>query len=166
AALASRALFAVIAFVPTVLLPQAAGRSARGERTRYLFMQAFALAALIAGCAILAFALFPRLVITTIAGQKFAAGAVLLLPYVYAVAVLSLANVTATYNIARGRMWFVVPLALVAVGEIVAVVVRHRTANDLLQTIAVGHTLALIACLVSLGRRRGAPGNGERTPWG
>jgi O-antigen/teichoic acid export membrane protein len=167
AALASRALFAVIAFVPTVLLPQAAGRSARGERTRYLFLQAVVLAALIAGCAIVVFALFPRLVITTIAGQKFAAGAVLLLPYVYAVAVLSLANVTATYNIARGRMRFVVPLALVAVGEIVAVVVRHRTANDLLQTIAVGHTLALIACLVSLGRPAPGPApEAAGSPWG
>jgi len=49
-------------------------------------------------------------------------------------------------------MAFIVPLGCVALGEIVAVVVRHRSAADLLQTIAVGHTLALLATTVSLGR--------------
>jgi O-antigen/teichoic acid export membrane protein len=164
AALASRALFAVIAFVPTVLLPQAAGRAARGQRTRALFGWAFCLAAAIAAASVGFFALAPHFVITTIAGPKFDAGAALLVPYVYAIAVLSLANVTATYNIARGRMQFVVPLACVAVGEIVAVVLRHRSAYDLLQVIAIGHTLALLACGVSLGApRRGAGGDAPRS---
>ncbi len=36
-------------------------------------------------------------------------------------------------------------------GEIVAVVVRHRSAADLLQTIVIGHTLALVAAATSLG---------------
>ena len=153
AALASRALFAVIAFVPTVLLPQAAVRFARGERTRTLFLQALGVAALICAAAVGFFALFPHFVITTIAGRSFSAGGALLLPYVYAVAMLSLANVTATYNIARGRMRFVIPLGCVALGEIVVVLFRHANAVELLQTIAVGHTLALLACAVSLGGR-------------
>jgi O-antigen/teichoic acid export membrane protein len=164
AALACRALFAVIAFVPTVLLPQAAGRHARGERTRYLFMQAFGVAGLIVIGSIAFFVLFPRFVIVAIAGRSFAAGAALLGPYIYAMGMLALANVTATYNIARGRMRFVAPLALVAAGEIAAVVVRHRTAADLLQTIDIGHTLALFACAVSLGGPRPGPaGDGART---
>jgi O-antigen/teichoic acid export membrane protein len=157
AALASRALSAVIAFVPTVLLPQAAARYARGERTRHLFLAALGVAALICAGTIGFFALFAQFVITTIASRKFAAGAVMLVPYVYAIAMVSLANVTATYNIARGRMRFVVPLACVAVAEIVAVMLRHRSAADLLQTIAIGHTLALLACAVSLGGRTAPP---------
>jgi O-antigen/teichoic acid export membrane protein len=157
AALSSRALYAVIAFVPIVLLPQAAGRMARGERTRWLYLQALGAGLVICAGAIGFFALFPRFVITAIAGRSFAAGAPLLLLYVYAVAALSLANITATYNIARGRMRFVIPLACVTVAEITAVAVRHRTAADLLQTIAIGHTLALAACAVSLGgKSRGA----------
>lgn len=165
AALASRALFAVVAFIPTVLLPQAAGRSARGERTRWLFLQALGVAALISLGAVTFFGLFPRFVITAIAGRSFAGGAPLLLPYVYAVAALSLANIIATYNIARGRMRFVVPLLCVGVGEVVAVVLRHRSAWDLVQTIAVGHTLALFACAVSLGSARpgAAPGAARTT---
>ena len=167
AALAGRALFALIAFVPIVLLPQAAGRAARGQRTRGLFVQAFGVAAAIAAASVGFFALLPHFVITTIAGRSFDAGAPLVVPYVYAVAVLSLANITATYNIARGRMHFVIPLGLVAIAEIVAVVLRHRSAADLLQTIAVGHTLALLACTVSLGRAsRGQGHAGARSPAG
>lgn len=161
AALASRALYAVIAFVPTVLLPQAAARSARGERTRILFFQAFGAAFALGVAAIAFYALFPRLVVVTIAGRSFAGAAEYLVPYVYAIAVASLANVVATYNIARGRMGFVVPLAAVAVGEITAVVLRHRTAADLLQTIVVGHTLALFATVVSLGPVPRGPGGGR-----
>jgi O-antigen/teichoic acid export membrane protein len=154
AALAGRALFAVIGFVPIVLLPQAAGRSARGERTRGLFVVALGSAALLAVAAIAFFAAFPHFTITTVAGRSFAEGAPYVVPYVYAVAMLSLANITATYNVARGRMRFVVPLAGVALAEIVAVVLRHRTATDLLQTIAIGHTAALLACTLSLGPSR------------
>jgi len=162
AALASRALFAVIAFIPTVLLPQAAVRAARGERTRWLFVQALVVTTVIAAVTVTVFSLFPRLVITTITRQIFAGGAAYLGTYVYAIAVLALANVIATYNIARGRMRFVVPLACVAVGEVVSVVLRHRSAADFLQTIAIGHTLALLACAVSLGRS--APGAQSGAP--
>jgi O-antigen/teichoic acid export membrane protein len=164
AALASRALYAVIAFVPTVLLPQAAGRSARGERTRGLFFQAFGVALALGITAIGFYALFPRLVVVAIAGRSFAGAAPYLLPYVYAMAAISLANVVATYNIARGRMGFVVPLACVALGEIASVVVRHRTPADLLQTIVVGHTLALFATAASLGgASRGPADAGPRS---
>ena len=165
-ALSGRAVYAVIAFVPTVLLPQAAERSARGERTRYLFAQAFVVALLICAGAIVLFAFAPRFVVTTIAGRSFAGAAAFALPYVLAIAALSTANVVATYNIARGRMRFVLPLACVAAGEVAAVVLRHRSAADLLQTIVVGHTLALLACAMSLGGRtgRGAPGAPRESP--
>jgi O-antigen/teichoic acid export membrane protein len=162
AALASRALYAVIVFVPTVLLPQAAGRSARGESTRGLFAQALVVSGAIAAVTIVAYALVPRFVIVAISGARFGGAAEYLVPYVYAVAMLALANVVATYNIARGRMSFVVPLGCVALGEIVAVVVRHRSAADLLQTIAVGHTLALLATGVSLGRSATGPSGAVR----
>jgi O-antigen/teichoic acid export membrane protein len=163
AALSGRALFTILEFIPTVLLPQAAGRSARGERTRGLFGMAFGLAVGIVLCTLGLFAAFPHLVMAAIAGRAFAGSAGFVVPYGYALGMLALANLTATYNIARGRMRFVVPLALVAAGEIVAVVLRHRSAADLLLTICVGHTLALLACSLSLGGRTVAvpPGTEE-----
>ncbi|HEX3463919.1 MAG TPA: hypothetical protein VHS78_07730 [Candidatus Elarobacter sp.] len=162
AALAGRALYAVVFFVPTVLLPQTAERSARGERTRVLFFQALAITLLICACACALFGLAPRFVVTTIAGRSFADAAPFAFPYALAVSALATANVVATYNIARGRMRFVVPLALVALGEIVTVVLRHRSAADLLQTITIGHTLALLACASALGGRTQTRAAAER----
>lgn len=153
ASLAGRAMYALLIFVPTVLLPQAAGRSARGERTRLLFAQAVAVTLLICACGAALFGLAPRFVVVVIAGRAFADAAPFAFPYALAITALATANVVATYNIARGRMRFVVPLAAVALGEIVAVVLRHRSAADLLQTIVIGHTLALLACATSLGGR-------------
>jgi O-antigen/teichoic acid export membrane protein len=158
AALASRALYALLVFVPTVLLPQAAGRAARGERTRVLFLQALAITVAICAAAAALFGLAPRLVVTVIAGRSFAGAAPFAFPYALAVSALAIGNVVATYNIARGRMRFIVPLACVALAEIVTVVLRHRSAADLLQTIVVGHTLACVACASGLlgGAQTGA----------
>jgi O-antigen/teichoic acid export membrane protein len=153
AALAGRAMYAMLAFVPTVLLPQAAGRAARGERTRVLFLQAFGVTLLACACGAALVGFAPRLIVTVIAGRSFGDAAPFAFPYVLAISALSLANVVATYNIARGRMRFVVPLACVALGEIASVVLRHRSAADLLQTIVIGHTLALLACASGLGGR-------------
>jgi O-antigen/teichoic acid export membrane protein len=156
-ALASRAVYAVVAFVPIVLLPQAATRSASGERTRGLFLQAFAATVAICAAACALYWLAPRFVMVFVAGRAFAPGAPLLPLYVAAISALAAANVIATYNIARGRMRFVLPLACVVAGEVISVVVRHRGPGDLLQTIVVGHTLALLACATSLGRRTNSP---------
>ena len=165
AALASRALYAVVAFVPIVLLPQAAGQAARGERTRGLFLQAFGVALAICAASLAFFALFPHFVVVAIAGPPFAAAAAYLVPYVYAIAVLSLANVVLTYNIARGRTGFVVPLACVALGEIAAVVLRHPHGGRFAANDRGGpHLRALLATATSLGGpSRGPAGTGPRT---
>ena len=154
AALAGRALYAVVAFVPVVLLPHSAVRAARRERTRWLLLQALGVSAAIGAATIGFFTLFSHFVIAAITSTAFAGAAQFLTPYVYAIAVLSLANVVVTYNISRGRMRFIGPLALVVAGEIASVVLRHRSAADLLQTIVVGHTLALLAAATSLGGTR------------
>jgi O-antigen/teichoic acid export membrane protein len=157
AALAGRALYSLIAFVPVVLLPQAALRTARREGTRWLLLQAFGVAAAIVAAAVAFLAFFAQPVIVVLTSPAFRGAAPFLVPYVYAVGMLALANVVATYNIARGRMAFVVPLALVALGEVASIVVRHRSAADFLQTIVVGHTLALFAAATSLGASRRPP---------
>jgi O-antigen/teichoic acid export membrane protein len=159
ASLAGRALYSAIGFVPIVLLPQAALRAARRESTRWLLLQALAVAAAMIVAAVAFFALFAQPVIVVLTTPAFGGAAPYLVPYIYAIGMLALANIVVTYNIARGRMGFVVPLALVALGEIASIVVRHRSAADFLQTIGVGHTLALLAAATSLGgsRRPAAP---------
>lgn len=159
ASLAGRALYAAIAFVPVVLLPQAALRAARRERTRWLLLQALAVAVAMIAATLAFFALFAQPVIVALTTPAFRGAAPYLVPYIYALGMMALANIVLTYNIARGRMGFVVPLALVALAEIASIVVRHRSAADFLQTIVVGHTLALLAAATSLGgsRRPAAP---------
>jgi len=154
ASLAGRALYSAIAFVPVVLLPQAALRAARRERTRWLLIQALVVAAVIVVAAIAFFAFFAQPVIVALTTPAFRGAAPFLVPYIYGMGMMALANIVATYNIARGRMGFVVPLALVALGEVASIVVRHRSAADFLQTIVVGHTLALFAAATSLGTSR------------
>jgi O-antigen/teichoic acid export membrane protein len=151
ASLAGRGVYAAIVFVPTVLLPQAALRIARRERTRWLLLQALGVAAVIVAGALAVFARFGEPVIVALTTPAFRGAAPFLVPYVYAIGMLALANIVATYNIARGRMRFVVPFALVALGEIASIVLRHRSPADLLQTIVVGHTLAVLAAATSLG---------------
>jgi len=164
--LACRALYAVTSFIPVVLLPQAALTAQRGHTTRALFAQAVGLTLAICIPTCIGFALFPQLVMTAIAGRAFTSAAPMLEPYVLAMAALCVANVVATYNIARGRTAFVGPLAAVALGEIIAVVVRHRSAGDVLQTIGVGHTLAIVACATSLfgARAKASAPSSESTP--
>lgn len=157
ASLAGRALYSIIAFVPIVLLPQASLRAARRQRTRWLLVQALAVAAVIVAAAVGFFALFGEVAIVTLTAPGFRGAAPFLVPYAYAMGVLALANVVATYNIARGRMRFVAPLVLVALGEIASVVLRHRSVADLLQTITVGHTVALLAAATSLGPSKRPP---------
>ena len=154
ASLAGRALYAAIAFVPIVLLPQAALRAARRERTRWLLVQALAVATAMIVAAVVFFALFAQPVIVALTTPGFRGAAPYLVPYIYALGMMALANIVATYNIARGRMGFIIPLALVALGEIASIVVRHHSAADFLQTITVGHTLALLAAATSLGGSR------------
>ncbi|HEY0380872.1 MAG TPA: hypothetical protein VGC72_01605 [Candidatus Elarobacter sp.] len=157
ASLAGRALYSVIAFVPIVLLPQASLRAARGQRTRWLLLQALAVAAVMAAAATGFFALFGEVTIVTLTAPGFRGAAPFLVPYTYAMGVMALANIVATYNIARGRMRFVAPLVLVALGEVASVVLRHRSVADLLQTITVGHTVALLAAATSLGPSKRSP---------
>jgi hypothetical protein len=96
-------------------------------------------------------------VIVALTTPAFRGAAPFLVPYMYAIGVMALANIVATYNIARGRMGFIVPLALVALGETASIVLRHRSVADFLQTIVVGHTLALLAAATSLGASRRSP---------
>ena len=161
ASLAGRGLYAVIVFIPVVLLPQAALRAARRERTRWLLLQALGLSAVIVAVALAVFARFAEPVIVALTTPAFRGAAPFLVPYVYAAGMLALANVVATYDIARGRMRFVGPLALVALGEIASIVLRHRSAADLLQTIVAGHTLALLAAATSLGGTARLPAGAE-----
>jgi O-antigen/teichoic acid export membrane protein len=143
AALIGRALYTVVAFVPTLVLPKASGHHAARRSPLPLLFAAGGVTLACCSAALIVFRFAPVAVLIGIAGRKFIDAAPLVFPYGCATAALSTANVFAMYKIGLHRFGFVRPLSAVMCGEIVSVVVRHRTLTDVLQTIVVGHTIAL-----------------------
>jgi len=145
--LAGRALFTVLAFVPTVIMPKAAARLASGSSPRSLLAQAGALVVIIGGGALVLFALAPGFVVAVIAGKAYLAAAPFVFPYGCALTMLAAANIAAMYKIGLHRFDFTVPLLAVMAGEIVAVSLRHGSPEIVIQTLVIGHALALVVTL-------------------
>ncbi|MFN2461583.1 MAG: hypothetical protein ABR591_13005 [Candidatus Velthaea sp.] len=162
AALAGRAIYALIAFLPTVVLPKAVGGS-RDAAPR-LFAAAFGTAAVIAAVATVVCRLDAPLVLSIVAGRAFVAAAPLLVPYAFALSCLALANVTVAYNIGLERYRFVTPLAVIAVAEIGTVIAYHPSIGAVLAVIVAGHGLALLATLAGVFQREKPLAAGTATP--
>ncbi len=144
AALVGRALYTVVAFVPTIVLPKARSHLSARRSPLPLLLGAGGITVACCALAVVILRIAPGAVVTVIAGSKFLAAAPLLFPYGCATAALATANVFAMYKVGLHRFDFVRPLFLVMCAEIVCVIVRHRTLTDVLQTIVVGHTFALV----------------------
>ena len=148
AALAARALYMVIAFIPTIVLPKATARRNLGRGARPLLIASLVTASLMVAVALAAAALAPRLIVSIIAGRAYANAGGFVLLYMGALGALALANVVTMYNIGLHRFDFVVPLALIACGEVIAVVSWHPDVHTTLSMLCIGHSLALLATLV------------------
>lgn len=139
AALGGRVIFAAIAFLPTVLLPHVAVRVASGRSATNVLAAALAVAvaaiAVVAGCCGAA----PELVVRVLAGPRFTGAAAIVFPYALAAGGLSLASLLSTYAIARHRFGFVPYLLIAAAAEITAVLVRHGSAEQIVQDVLAGH---------------------------
>lgn len=147
AILAARALYVVVSFLPTILLPKAAARATSGAPVGRLLLQALGAAAVLSG-GILAFYLaFPGFVIRVFAGPAYAAGAPLVFPLSVAVALLAAANIVISYKIGLHRFDFIVPLLAIMVGEIVTIARFHATPEQIVRTLLIGHALVLCSTL-------------------
>jgi O-antigen/teichoic acid export membrane protein len=147
AALVGRAVYTVIAFLPTIVLPKASSRSSLGQATGKLLTMALLTGGGIVACSLLATVAAPRLIVSLLAGRAFGNADAFALPYTFALGVLALANVVAMYRIGLHRFGFVIPLVGVAIGEIVAVTIWHATIHNVLLILCIGHLLALVASL-------------------
>jgi O-antigen/teichoic acid export membrane protein len=145
--LVGRAVFVVIAFVPTIVLPKASVRRSTGRSTQSLLAAALATGGAIVVAALVAVAVAPRLIVSILAGHAFADAAAFALPYVFAVGALALTNVVVMYKVGLHQFDFVVPLAIVAVLEIVSVSIWHATVYQLLLILCIGHAFSLATTL-------------------
>lgn len=151
AALVGRAVIAVGAFIPMIVLPKATARVATGRSALPMFAAAVGLAAAFVAIAVLFAVVSPRFVVTTIAGRAFGAATPLVLWYVLASGALSIATVIASYNFGLHRYAFVAPVLAIACAEITTLSLWHPSLSTVVGVLLAGHVGVLAASLYGVG---------------
>jgi O-antigen/teichoic acid export membrane protein len=158
ASLGGKMLLYLVGFVPTVLLPQAADRHARGARTREVLAGSLAMLVAVALCGLFVFYFFGLDVLHALVGHAFDAAAPLLVKYGLAMVLLALTNSLTFYGIATHRLAFTVPLFICTVGTLAAIVTFHPTLATVVEIMVLGNFAAALAVTVSLFFQRNSSG--------
>ncbi len=158
ASLGGKMLLYAVGFVPTVLLPQAADRHARGAQTREVLAGSLTTLAAVAFCGLLIFYFFGLNVLHALVGHAFDAAAPLLVRYGLAMVLLALTNALTFYGIATHRLAFTVPLFLCTLGTLLAIVAVHPTLSTVVEIMVFGNLAAALAVTVSLLFQRRSSG--------
>jgi O-antigen/teichoic acid export membrane protein len=140
--LAGKILLFFVAFVPLVVLPKATRLALSGEPPGRILLQALGVSVALSFPGLLFYALEPRLVVTLLAGNAFAAAAPYVLGYGFAMVELAILSVLVSYKIGIHRFDFVIPLAICAIGEVAGISAFHATLDDVIRVLVVGNFLA------------------------
>jgi O-antigen/teichoic acid export membrane protein len=151
ASLGGKVLLYLVGFIPTVLLPQATDRHARGERASRPLFAAIGLLLAFALAGLLVFALGGHILLPLLAGgNKYDAALPLLTWYGLAMVFLALTNALGTFGIATHRLAFAVPIVVGAVGTIGSIAIWHASLLSVVQILVVGNALTALAVAVAL----------------
>ena len=152
ASLGGKTLLYLVGFVPTVLLPQAADRHARGETREVLFMSLLMFAS-IALCGLFIFKFFGTFVLHALVGHAFDAASPLLVTYGLAMVLLALTNALTYYGIATHRLAFEAPLLICTFGTLGAIATYHPSLATVVDIMAFGNAAAALAVAIPLATR-------------
>lgn len=155
--LAGKMLFWLVAFVPTIILPRAVSLRALGRSALPAMFGAMAMVAVLAAAGLAIFWYAPAAVIATLTGSAYLAAAPLLFPYGIASSLLAVLNTVVLYKIGIHRFGFVVPLAVVAAAELIAIAVFHDTVLQVLRILIVADAVAVVVTLASTPEVRARP---------
>ncbi len=158
ASLGGKMLLYLVGFVPTVLLPQAADRHARGAGTREVLAASLLMFSAVALCGLFVFRYFGVGVLHALVGHAFDAASPLLVTYGLAMVLLALTNSLTYYGIATHRLAFTVPLLICTLGTLAAIFVIHPTLSTVVEILVVGNAVAAVAVIVSLLAQRHTAG--------
>ncbi len=158
ASLGGKTLLYLVGFVPTVLLPQAADRHARGAETREVLVASMLMFAGLATCGLFIFRYFGITVLHALVGHAFDAASPLLVTYGLAMVLLALTNALTSYGIATHRLAFTVPLLISTLGTLAAIVLIHPNLATVVEILVVGNAVAAAAVVVSLIAQRHTTG--------
>ncbi|HEY4433610.1 MAG TPA: hypothetical protein VGM99_04335 [Candidatus Cybelea sp.] len=150
ASLGGKMLLYLVGFVPTVLLPQAADRHARGARTREVLAGSLTMLVTVALCGIFIFYFFGLDVLHALVGHAYDAAAPLLVKYGLAMVLLALTNSLTYYGIATHRLGFTVPLFVCTLGTLTAIIAIHPTLGAVVEIMVLGNFAAALAVTVAL----------------
>jgi len=142
-ALTGKILLFLVGFVPLLVLPRAAARSAQGRSALDVIGFAGAFLALAAGVVLGIFAAAPESIVRLTSGSAYLSAAPFIVNYGIAMTLLSATQIVATYNAGRHRFGFVVPLAVVTVGEIVGLVAGPHQTGAIVRVVEIGNACAL-----------------------
>ena len=158
ASLGGKILLYLVGFVPTVLLPQAADRHARGAQTREVLMGSLSMFALVALFGLFVFRFFGTDVLHALVGHAFDAASPLLVTYGLAMVMLALTNSLTYYGIATHRLAFTVPLFICTFGTLGAIAAIHPTLGTVVEIMVVGNFAAAVAVAIALIAQRNSAG--------
>ncbi|MGB8910526.1 MAG: hypothetical protein WCC84_17410 [Candidatus Cybelea sp.] len=158
ASLGGKMLLYLVGFIPTVLLPQAADRHARGVTTRDVLIGSLAMFSVVAFCGLFVFRYFGITVLHALVGHAYDAAAPLLVTYGSAMVLLALTNSLTYYGIATHRLAFTAPLLVCTLGTLAAIATIHPTLETVVRIMVVGNAVAAVAVAVSLTFQRNTSG--------
>lgn len=148
-ALAGKILYFLVAFVPTTILPRAIHRAATGLPMAGVLLQAMGVIAVLAGGGLVLFAFAAPAVVGALTGSAYLDAAPLLFPYGVAAALLAVLNTVVVYKIGVHRFGFVIPLAAVALIELIALALFHASPYQVIRIVILGDAAALIVAVVT-----------------
>ncbi len=158
ASLGGKTLLYLVGFVPTVLLPQAADRHARGAPTREVLFMSLLMFSSIALCGLFIFKFFGTFVLHALVGHAYDAATPLLVTYGLAMVLLALTNALTYYGIATHRLAFTVPLFICTFGTLGAIATHHPSLATVVDIMAFGNAAAALAVAISLATQRHTAG--------
>ena len=162
ASLSGRMLYFFVNFVPAVLLPKATQARISQRSPLPILWQAMAAVMLPAALALVAFQLWPTLIVGALTGPAFISAAPLLFKYGVAMALFAILNTAVFYMIAVHHFKFVLPLAALAAIEVAAIYIYHASLFDVIQIIIWINAAGIVTVLYGVVKSN-RPTAGART---
>jgi O-antigen/teichoic acid export membrane protein len=158
ASLGGKMLLYLVGFIPTVLLPAAADRHARGAQTREVLTISLVMFAAVALFGLFIFRYFGVAVLHALVGHAFDAAAPLLVSYGLAMVMLALTNALTYYGIATHRLAFTVPLLVCTIGTLATIGFFHPSLHTVVEIMVAGNAVAVCAVAAALSLQRNTAG--------
>lgn len=151
ASLGGKILLYLVGFISIVLLPQAADRHVRGERTGRTIGTALAMFAAFSIVGLLVLRFEGTLIVSIMFGAKFLAAVPLLTWYGLAMVFLALTTALCSYGIATHRLAFAVPVLVCTVGTLIAVALADTSLIQVVMILVVGTAVMAASAAASVG---------------